>query len=96
MMRKRLLLAVWVLVCAASGLVCQELPKAKRPEDAGFSSDRMRRIGRYFQAEVDTKAIPGAVVLVARDGKLVYEEAFGFQDHEKSLPMKSTAIFRIA
>jgi CubicO group peptidase (beta-lactamase class C family) len=40
--------------------------------------------------------IPGAVILIARDGKVAFFDAFGFQDREKRIPMKADSIFRIA
>jgi len=42
------------------------------------------------------RALPGAVILVARHGKVAYLEALGFQDREKKIPMSTDAIFRIA
>lgn len=72
------------------------MPKASRPEDAGFSSERLARLTNFFQADVDQAAIPGAVLLVAREGKVVYFQALGYQDREKHILMKPDAIFRIA
>ena len=40
--------------------------------------------------------IPGAVVLIARNGKIVMFDAFGFRDREAKAPMTTDAIFRIA
>jgi CubicO group peptidase (beta-lactamase class C family) len=96
MIRKKSLLATCVLVCWASSILGQGLPDAKRPEDLGFSSERLARMTQFFQNEVDRGAIPGATLLIAREGKLVYLEAPGYQDREKSVPMKRDAIFRIA
>jgi len=96
MNRKRILIAVCLFVCWASCIQSQGLPTAKRPEDVGFSSERLNRITKLFQAEIDKGSIPGAVLLVARNGKLVYFQALGFQDREKHTPMKPDAIFRIA
>jgi CubicO group peptidase (beta-lactamase class C family) len=45
---------------------------------------------------VDSEKIPGAVVLVLRNGKVAYSGAFGYQDREKQVLMKGDAIFRIA
>jgi CubicO group peptidase (beta-lactamase class C family) len=72
------------------------LLQTKRPEDVGFSSERLVRITNLFQAQIDKRALPGAVLLVARDGKVVYLQALGYRDREKSIPMKPDAIFRIA
>lgn len=97
MNRKRFLVATVLLVafCTLS-VLGQELPKAKRPEDVGFSSERLARLTQLLQSKVDSGAIPGAVLVVARDGKVVYQQAVGFQDREKKTGMKSDAIFRIA
>ena len=96
MNRKRILISVCLFVCLANCVYSQGLPTAKHPEDVGFSSERLDRITKLFQADVDKGAIPGAIILVARDGKLAYFHAIGFQDREKHIPMKTDAIFRIA
>jgi CubicO group peptidase (beta-lactamase class C family) len=44
---------------------------------------------------VDKGLIPGAVVLIAREGKIALFEAFGFQDREKRIPLRPDSIFRI-
>ncbi len=49
-----------------------------------------------FREAVDRKQIAGAVVLVARHGKVAYREAFGKQDVEAGLAMSPGSIFRIA
>ena len=61
-----------------------------------MSSERLNRLTETFQRDVDAGEIPGAVVLVARNGKIAYEKAFGYQSREGNVPMKSDAIFRIA
>lgn len=76
-------------------LVAQELPKVSRPEEAGFSSERLNHITPFFQSEVDKGALPGAVIVVARNGKIVYRQAVGYQDREKKNPMKVDSVFRI-
>jgi CubicO group peptidase (beta-lactamase class C family) len=85
-----------VATCIAFSALAQGLPKASQPEAVGFSSERLKRLTSTFQADVDRGAIPGAVVLIARNGKVAYFKAFGFQDREKQVPMKTDAIFRIA
>jgi CubicO group peptidase (beta-lactamase class C family) len=92
----RTLLATCLFVCWIVSALGQNLPEAKRPEDVGFSSERLVRLTKLFQADIDKGAIPGAVLLVARDGKVVYLQALGYRDREKSVSMKPDAIFRIA
>src|SRR6266404_2510255 len=69
---------------------------AAKPDDAGMSSQRLERIGPVLRAEIDKGTMPGAVVAVARKGKLVYYEAFGYADKAKNVPMPKDAIFTIA
>jgi CubicO group peptidase (beta-lactamase class C family) len=85
-----------IATCVAFSALAQGLSRANKPEEVGFSSERLKRITDAFQSEVDKGAIPGAVVLIARNGKIAYFEAFGFQDRESKKPMTTDAIFRIA
>jgi CubicO group peptidase (beta-lactamase class C family) len=96
MNQKKILLAVCLFVCGTIPASGQNLTNLSSPESSGFSSQRLDRITRAFQAEVDKGVIPGAVVLVARDRKFVYLQALGYQDREKHIAMKPEAIFRIA
>src|ERR1700716_2273190 len=96
MKRKRTLLATCILACWAASVSGQGLPKSKRPEDVGFSSKRLSPLYQFFQGEKDKQEIPGAILLGTRDSALVYFQALGYQDREKSIPMKPDAIFRIA
>lgn len=75
---------------------CASLPKAARPEDVGFSSQRLQHLTDKLNDDVVTGKIPGAVVLIARDGKVAYQQTFGFQDRAASSPMQPDSIFRIA
>lgn len=84
-----------LFLCCALAACAQEVPKLSRPEEAGFSSERLARITQFFQGEVDKGAVPGAVVIVARNGKMVYRQQVGYQDREKKAPMKVDAVFRI-
>jgi CubicO group peptidase (beta-lactamase class C family) len=71
------------------------LPRAK-PEEVGMSSERLALIGRAINAEIASRQLPGGVVAVARRGKLVYFEAFGYRDKEAGAPMRTDAIFSVA
>ncbi len=83
-----------VLTLSAAFALAQPLPTA-RPQDVGLSSARLARIGTWIQGEIDAKRIPGAVVLVARSGKVAYYEALGQQDPASPRPMGRDSIFRI-
>lgn len=63
---------------------------------AAQAPDRLGRIDHLFQQFVDDDRIAGAVVLVLRDGKPVYDKAFGWADKEAGRKMTTDTIFRIA
>jgi hypothetical protein len=54
-----------------------EMPRADKPEDVGFSSQRLQRIRDTLQADVDKGIVPGAVMLIARRGHIVSLDAPG-------------------
>ena len=80
----------------ALGGCATALQPASSPEAVGLSSERLKAISAAFQAGVDKREIPGAVVLIARRGKIAYFESFGYRDREAIAPMNRDAIFRIA
>jgi CubicO group peptidase (beta-lactamase class C family) len=71
------------------------LPRAD-PASLGFSTERLALIERAFDAEVRLGAIPGAVLLVARWGKLAYAGAFGSRDPATLAGMTVDTLFRLA
>jgi CubicO group peptidase (beta-lactamase class C family) len=66
-----------------------------KAQDVGMSAQRLERITAALQKEIDAKKLPGAVVMVARKGTIVYQNAFGVQDPSSGAPMKPDTIFRI-
>jgi CubicO group peptidase (beta-lactamase class C family) len=69
-------------------------PTAK-PEDVGFSSERLHRITDLVQRHITAGTFSGAVTLVARNGRIAHIEAQGLMDIESRKPMQKDAIFRI-
>jgi CubicO group peptidase (beta-lactamase class C family) len=89
--------ALLALVCFAPPVAAQTSTSASKPRiESGFASDRLARIDDVIQRYVDENKIAGAVALVMRDGKIVYERAFGWADKEAGRRMTTDAIFRIA
>jgi CubicO group peptidase (beta-lactamase class C family) len=66
------------------------------PESVGISSERLARIDSMFNQAIAHDKIPGAVALLARNGKIVYYKAFGMADNQSGRQMKRDDIFRIA
>src|SRR3954463_15095996 len=74
------------LANAAATVSGDPLPRA-RPEAAGMSSERLAEIAKVINGDVEKGRIPGAVVAIARKGKLVYFESFGFRDKAAGVAM---------
>jgi CubicO group peptidase (beta-lactamase class C family) len=73
----------------------QPLPTAA-PRDVGFSPEGLERIDRFFEREIAAHRMPGVVVAIARDGKLVYYKALGALDPATGARMPLDAIFSLA
>jgi CubicO group peptidase (beta-lactamase class C family) len=88
---------VGAMCCSANAQSASSdpLPRAK-PEEVGLSSERLADIAKTLNADVARGQIPGAVLAVARHGKLAYFEAFGFRDKVAGAPMTTDVIFNIA
>jgi CubicO group peptidase (beta-lactamase class C family) len=94
-MKARLLLCALLLTfflpLAASS---DPLPTAP-PESVGLSPERLKRITDMLNLGIAKGEIPGAVLLIARQGKIAYFEAMGSLDPEQKTPMTKDGIFRI-
>lgn len=71
------------------------LPTAT-PAVAGMSKEGLARIDDFFAREIKANRVPGAVIAIARDGKLVHYQAYGYLDKTKNVPMPKDAIFALA
>lgn len=72
----------------------QELPTAK-PENVGFSPERLQRIGGAVQQSINDKRVAGVVTLVVRHGRVAWCDAQGMADREAGKPMQKDTIFRL-
>ena len=76
-------------------LAADPLPRSA-PAKAGFSAAGLERIDRFYADEISRNRTPGAVVAIARDGKLAYYKAIGYQDKAAGTPLKTDALFNLA
>jgi CubicO group peptidase (beta-lactamase class C family) len=85
-----------VLALAAAALFTLAAPAlAFAPEDAGFDSGRLQRVDAYLDRMVTEGQVAGALVVIVRDGTVVYSDAAGFADLERKTPLQEDALFRI-
>jgi len=89
-MKKRLTVAAAFLFAVTSAWAADPLPRAK-PEDVGMSSARLARIAPVINADVEKGRLPGAVLAIARKGKLVYYQAFGYLDKDAGARMTTSS-----
>ena len=66
-----------------------------KPEQAGFSPQALQRVTDYFQNEVRTGKIPGAIVLIKRHGETAYYGSFGVRNAATKAPMTPDTIFTL-
>lgn len=78
----------------ATLVYAKDLTRAQ-PESLGFSSDRLGYIAPLLEQEITAQMMPGAVVLLARDGQVFYERVAGFRDLRNQTPMTKDTLFRI-
>jgi CubicO group peptidase (beta-lactamase class C family) len=71
------------------------LPVAATPEEVGLSSAQLARIEAVTQRHIETGLVPGAVMLVARRGKIAWTKTMGFRDRAAKDAMRADSIFRI-
>lgn len=66
------------------------------PEDAGIDGQTLERIEQIAQEAITSGSTPGCYVLVAKDGKVVYDHAFGHLTYEREKPVTSETIYDLA
>jgi CubicO group peptidase (beta-lactamase class C family) len=66
------------------------------PPAAGLDPARLKKIDAIVKGAIREGATPGAVVLVLRDGEIVFDRAYGHHTYERDLPTRSTDIFDLA
>jgi CubicO group peptidase (beta-lactamase class C family) len=66
-----------------------------QPEEVGFDAGRLARIDLHFARYVDDGRLPGWLVLVSREGKVVHLGTYGQRDMEADLPVELGTRFRI-
>ncbi len=86
----QVMVAGCLVMQASAGSIGKAAPAA-----AGFSSERLARITDYFNHEVSTGKIPGAIVLIQRKGQPAYYEAFGVRNVANKAPMTPDTIFTL-
>ena len=65
-------------------------------KDVGMSTEHLSKIDAMISEEVTKGNIPGAVALIARNGKIVFHKAYGMANNGAKISMEKDGVFRIA
>ncbi|MDI1285974.1 MAG: serine hydrolase [Reyranella sp.] len=90
-----LALAIAAVATGARAETPLALPMAATPEEVGLSSTQLKRLEAVTKQHIDDGLVPGAVMLVARRGKVAWLSVQGKRDPAAPDPMKADSIFRI-
>lgn len=98
---KNLILLIFIAIAISVNAQTRSIQKsaplsAATPESVGMSAARLNRIDAMCEASVKDGNVPGIVALVARNGKIVFHEAYGMADNQLNRKMDKDDIFRIA
>ncbi|SHE55246.1 serine hydrolase domain-containing protein [Pedobacter caeni] len=89
-------LTVLLLVIQLTAFGQDKILQAGTVAASGFSAERLGRIDQTLKQYLDSGWIVGAVGFISRDGKIIYNKAFGKDDVRNNTALKTDAIFRIA
>jgi CubicO group peptidase (beta-lactamase class C family) len=92
---RAVLLAAVFLLGVFAGTSAAGDAKVVVPESVGLSSERLERLSRAMQEDIDQKKTGGIVVLIARHGSIAYHKAFGMADIESGRKMQTDSLFRL-
>lgn len=66
------------------------------PRTVGIDPDKLKKIDAIVEEAIREGATPGAVVMVLKDGKIVFDRAYGHHAYDKEVPTQSSDIFDVA
>jgi beta-N-acetylhexosaminidase len=79
------------------GIVIKRLLPLIQPSELGFKQAQLNNaVDSIMQDAIRQQAIPGGVVLVAKDGKIVFERAYGYLTYDSTEPVYPETIYDLA
>ncbi len=66
------------------------------PEELGINSKAFSKIDSIVLQGIKEKVFPGCQVLIAKDGNVIYQKAFGFHTYENKITVKNDDVYDIA
>ncbi len=66
------------------------------PEELKINSEQLNKIDSVAWKGIYDKAYPGCQILVAKDGKVIYQKSFGYHTYENKVKVKNTDLYDLA
>lgn len=66
-----------------------------QPEKVGLSSEKLERLGEEVVSWVAAGDLIGGELLIVKDGRAVFHEAYGWSDRERRIPVERNSIWSI-
>ena len=79
-----------------SGIAGTRFLPAVQPATIGFNESRLNQIDSIAKDAIQKRATPGCVILVAKDGKIAYQKAFGYYTYDSLEAVTNESIFDMA
>ncbi|MFM9987645.1 glycoside hydrolase family 3 N-terminal domain-containing protein [Flavobacterium sp.] len=94
----KLPVSVGSLFKVGDGLSTQKINRLgfSTPESVGLSSEKLAEIDKIALKAIENRITPGAQILVARKGKVIYQKSFGYHTYRKDIKVKNSDIYDIA
>ncbi len=84
------------IACANVAYTQSKILTPGTPEQGGFSAARLTRLDSGMNEWVKKRWVNGAVAFIAREGKIVFDKTYGYNDVRTKTPLDKNGIFRIA
>lgn len=90
------IVSLFLFMLLINQVYSQQSMPLSTPELQSFSSERLMRIDKNVQEWINKNWMNSAQVLITRNGKIIYNKAYGYDDAEKKTALKTDQLFRLA
>ena len=66
------------------------------PESVSVNSDKLKKVDSLARIAIDSTMTPGLQLLIAKDGRVIYEKSFGYLTYDKKIKVKNNTIYDLA
>ena len=66
------------------------------PEQEGIDAQQLERVDSIIQEAIGEGATPGAQILIAKNGRVIYDRQFGYQTYAKRRPVDERTVYDLA